>query len=371
MTLNTLKQLTAACGKRSDSNALIYPNMVSYHRGLSHNNTGTVVYQVLFDKEGGDFSSPVYILSSDNNGFKPSLTLPATTLAVIAKLAGCTPGVPSPIRWTVRTYQGSDYVDGVASGEIRSLMVIRANSIDPFPTSLVAQGTATEGGADIPFNAALGIGQSKGDLQADRIRGAMECFTSLSAGQYTLEDDLGRYFELLDNGKIICHEDGEAVNENTAEGVYWIYLDFNTMTWSRREVSRVELWTHPWKLADADTAPLDYVGGGVWNITDYPWVVTGDGVNDTRYHFNVSFADGYHERWAFWDDDCRNSANPAADPIFMNIYRFADGNWTDDWAHSWKTKGDSEGVDKLATINLYMNNVQAGDYVHTHTFKDK
>ncbi len=333
--------------------------------------TGTVVYQVLFDKADGDFSKPVYVLSSDNNGFKPSLTLPATTLTVIAKLAGCTPGIPAPVRWTVRTYQGADYVDGVQNGEIRNLMVIRANTIDPFPTTVQLKGTATEEGAAIPMNAALKIGQKKGDLQTDRVRGAMECFTRLSAGQYTVTDDLGRTFELMEGGKIICHEEDEAVNENTAEGVYWIYMDFNTMSWSSKEVAAVELWTHPWKLAEEDTAPLTYAGGGVWNLTDYPWVVSGDGVNDTRYHFNVTFADGYHERWAYWDDDCRESGNPDANPIFMNIYRFADGNWTDAWAHSWKTKGDSEGVDKLATFNLYMNNVHAADYVHTHTFKDK
>ena len=91
--------------------------------------TGNVIYQVLFFK-ADDLKNPIYVISSDNNGFKPSLELPAATLDVIARTVGCTPGTESPVCWTVRTYSGSQYVDGVANGEIRTLWVKRANTFD-------------------------------------------------------------------------------------------------------------------------------------------------------------------------------------------------------------------------------------------------
>ena len=41
----------------------------------------------------------------------------------------------------------------------------------------------------------------------------------------------------------------------------------------------------------------------------------------------------------------------------------------DDWADSWKTLNDSEGVGKKATFHVYMNNTYAADYKHTRSFK--
>ena len=91
--------------------------------------TGNVIYQVLFYRTD-DLKTPIYTVSSDNNGFKPSLELPSRTLDVIARTVGCTPGTESPVCWTVRTYSGSSYIDGVANGEIRTLWIKRANTFD-------------------------------------------------------------------------------------------------------------------------------------------------------------------------------------------------------------------------------------------------
>ena len=83
--------------------------------------------------------------------------------------------------------------------------------------------------------------------------------------------------------------------------------------------------------------------------------------------FNVEYADGSVERWAFWDDDCRNNATPEADPKFFNVYRFV--NLSDEWAHSWKSKNDSEGVGMLATFRVYMNNDKSADFIHERSFR--
>ncbi|MDE7127602.1 MAG: hypothetical protein K2O58_06900, partial [Bacteroidales bacterium] len=150
----------------------------------------------------------------------------------------------------------------------------------------------------------------------------------------------------------MCTYAEETMNPAPAAGVYWVYLDFNTMSWSMKEIEEVRLWTHPWFGAE-DTAPLAYEGNGVWALTDYAWKVGNDSQRDTRYHFNVRYSDGSVERWSFWDDDCRNNATPENDPKFYNVYRFV--NLSDEWAHSWKSKEDREGVGMLATFRVYMN----------------
>ena len=47
-----------------------------------------VMYEVAFDKEGGDFKSPIYKMTSDGNGVQPRLTLSHKDLNRIANFAG-------------------------------------------------------------------------------------------------------------------------------------------------------------------------------------------------------------------------------------------------------------------------------------------
>lgn len=328
--------------------------------------TDNVSYQVLFDTEDGDFSSPGYVMTSDGNGFYPSLTVTSATMSTIAVLCGGLPGQTVPVKWTVRTFRGIDNVTGVKDGGARTILVTRPNSVDPLPASMSLSGPASESQSSVRMNPSLPVSSVLGGHIADRAKGTMECFTGFTSGGFTLRDDLGRYYLLQDGGTLMCTYAEETMNPAPAAGVYWVYLDFNTMSWSMKEIEEVRLWTHPWFGAE-DTAPLDYEGNGVWALTDYAWKVGNDSQRDTRYHFNVRYSDGSVERWSFWDDDCRNNATPENDPKFYNVYRFV--NLSDEWAHSWKSKEDREGVGMLATFRVYMNCEKSSDYIHERSFR--
>lgn len=329
--------------------------------------TDKVSYQVLFDREDGDFSDPVYVITSNANGFFPALEVPATTLTTIAALSGGLPGHSIAIKWTVRTIRGLDKVTGVEEGGSRTLLLTRPNTIDPLPVTVAFEGTATENQAAVALNAALPISSTKGKYIGTRQAGAMECFTKFTAGTFTVQDDLERYFALEEGGTMKCSFTEPTNNQAPAEGIYWVYLDFNTMTWSMKEIKEVALWTHP-HFAEEDMAPMTYEGNGVWALVDYAWKVGTPEKKDTRYHFIVTYADKSIERWSYFKEDCRPEDNPETDPLFFNVYRF--GKMDDAWAHSWKSKGDSEGVGMLATFRVYMNNVKSGNYIHERSFKN-
>lgn len=332
--------------------------------------TNNVCYQVVFDKEEGDFSDPAYVITSQANGFMPSLEVPSATLSTIVSLCGGLPGKTTNVKWTVRTIRGLERVTGVEDGGSRILCITLPNTVDPLPATIALQGTATEDQKAVKLNGALPVATTLGKHIAERKKGAMECFTRFTAGTFTVLDDLGRYYALEEDGTLMCTYTEETVNTAPSEGIYWVYLDFTTMTWSMKEIEEVVLWAHPW-FGEEDTAPMTYEGNGVWSIEDYAWNVGTPDKKDTRYHFNVIYADKSIERWSFWDDDCRESSNqnPEADPKFYNVYRFED--LKDSWAHSWKTKNDSEGVGMLATFRVYMNNEKAADYIHERAFRDK
>ena len=332
--------------------------------------TGNVVYQVLFDSEEGDFSNPVYVATSDANGFEPSLEIETGTLSTIATLCGGLPGQTLDIKWTVRSIQGTEQA---ADGQnARTLIVSLPNTVSPLPVTLAIGGTASEGETAGKFNAALPVGTTIGKHIADRESGAMECFTKLTTGgTFTVKDNFDRYYALEEGGVIRCTYEDETENSVETDGVYWIYINFNTMKWSMKRIETVEFWNHP-HFGAAYQEEMDYVGNGVWEIVDYAWVVTNGSATDTRYYFLATYDDGSVERWSFWDDDCRNNGTPEADPKFYNIYRFTHSSLTDEWAHTWKTRENiNEGADKLATFRVHMNNTDKADYYHERSFKDK
>ncbi|HIY69534.1 MAG TPA: SusE domain-containing protein [Candidatus Alistipes intestinigallinarum] len=329
--------------------------------------SGYVCYQILFDREEGDFSDPAYVATSESNGIKPSLQIETGTLSTIASLCGGLPGQTVTIKWTVRTIQGT--TQSVDRQNARTLIVTLPNTVDPLPATLAFQGSATENQAAVKLNAALPVGTTKGQHIADRKQGAMECFTRFSAGTFTIQDNLGRYYALDENGVFRTTE--SQIVENTApeEGIYWVYLDFNTMKWSMKRIEKVEFWNHPYFEA-ASQEEMTYTGNGVWELVDFAWVVTNGSSTDTRYYFIATYEDGSVERWSFWADDCRNNDKPDEDPKFYNIYRFTHGS-LDEWDHTWKSKNDREGADQLATFRVHMNNTDKADYYHERSFRDK
>lgn len=332
--------------------------------------TNNVCYQVLFDKEDGDFSDPAYIITSQANGFMPSVKVPSATLATVVSLCGGYPGQTTNVKWTVRTIRGLERVTGVEDGGSRILRITLPNTVVPLPVKVTLEGTATENQSAVKLNGALAVATETGKHIAERTKGAMECFTRFTAGTFTVMDDLGRYYTLEEGGTMICTNTEETVNTAPSEGIYWVYLDFTTMSWSMKEIEKVVLWNRPHFGAESQE-PMTYQGNGVWEIVDFAWNVGTPDKKDTRYHFKAYYTDQSIERWAYWNDDFRPEENPEANPKCFNVYRFVDKQMKDDWSHSWKTKNDSEGVDMLATFRVYMNNEKAANYMQERAFRDK
>nr|WP_276743559.1 SusE domain-containing protein [Petrimonas mucosa] len=93
---------------------------------------GIVLYEVLFDKEGGDFSNPLVSLKSDQ-GALPRLTLTHAALNTIARNAGILPQETGKLIWTVRASKGGV----LKESDIQSaITVTRGEGIDNIPSQL-------------------------------------------------------------------------------------------------------------------------------------------------------------------------------------------------------------------------------------------
>ena len=324
---------------------------------------GFVVYEVVFDTETGDFSNPLYVILSANNGASPNVTVSSPTLNSIALKAGCLPGSTVTLKWTVRVWKGAE---SALYDESRNISVTRANTVSPLPIEVSVSGTATENDETIELVAATPVSDTKGNpnyvSQVQREIGGFECFTRLDAGNFTVTDDQGRYFRLDESGSILQAEEG-TVTENTETGIYYLYLDFNTMRWSKKEIDKVEFER---RAGYGAIGVMDYKGNGVWTLVDFDW----GSESDSRYAFICYYKDGTSEKWGHFEDDCRQSKDPDSVQGYMNVYRFNNAT-VGEWDDTWKTKGDTEGIGKLGTFTVYMNNENSADYYHERSFRDK
>lgn len=330
---------------------------------------GYIVYQLLFDKEGRDFSSPVYILTSDDNGYSPTATVTATTLNTVASMAGAGANETISLQWSVRAYCGMVYSDYGGDNGVRTITITRPNSVDPLPSWVELSGSASKDGT-VTLVDAIPVATSAGTISSvSRTTGCFEGWFELGAGDLQIIDDEDRYFT-LNNGVLNYSTDEESVTSITDAGIYYLYLNFNTMTYTLSEIESVVVWIHPW-FGSEDTEPLEYEGNGVWAVTDWAWDVGNSSQFDSRHKFICTFEDGSYEYWGHYDDDCREHSNPESskNDYFYNIFRLSSD--IGDWDHCWKTcEDDREGYDQLATFRVHMNNEEELFY-YERSFKDK
>src|SRR5471030_1853729 len=63
--------------------------------------TSMVLYEVAFDKAGGDFSHPVYKILSDGSGVQTQATVTQDTLNKVASYAGIASSSTGTLKWAV------------------------------------------------------------------------------------------------------------------------------------------------------------------------------------------------------------------------------------------------------------------------------
>lgn len=306
---------------------------------------GVVLYEVLFDAPGGDFSNPITVLKSDQ-GALSQLTLSHAELNAIARKAGVKPNETGEFIWTVRGSKGGESQIYQGYGTIR---VTRGEGIDNMPVNLFVNGTA-----------AAEAGQEFRVVE----EGLYSIVTRLKAGKlrFTSEKSGGDVFYATSASKLVEGDGDYTVAEAPSTGLARITVDFNTLS---LKIETIEAQLHAqWEATHIDFAVLEYQGGGVFS-GDGEAVFYGPGRDGTpswcswveeRYSFFVEI-DGVNTRWG--SQYGANSFTPDGTEEFYYIVEAAPV----DWDGLWKMDHDLDL--KMVRATVYTNK----DNKFTHTME--
>lgn len=308
--------------------------------GAKAEDNGVVLYDVVFDRENGDFSNPVYIMPSDGKGFQKTLNLSFADLNKIAGLAGIEAESIGKLKWTVYSSKGVNIKKSEVSGIIE---VLRPSGF-PTPDQLFITGTASET-ADVIA-----------DAQAFKKTGAstFEIYTRLQPGDYhfiTRKNGTPEVFS-VENSKM---KEGGATTVEGASKVYRIRVDFADASVVMTEIQKVELWFSPNAVYLFE---YTYSGGGIWRAANKPIVFKQESWGrDERYKFRFTVAGG--EEWfgSVNRDNNRPDANTAA------AYWYMLPASSDRWDNAFKFDGAVDNKNVNAEINF-----SASVPAYTHSF---
>ena len=241
-----------------------------------------VLYEVAFDQENGDFSSPFYTVVSDNRGVNNKLTLSHGDLSRIASLGGSAFFQRKKFRWTVLSSKGTTVKKAAAS---RIIDLERPGGFAVLPGALYITGTATEGG--------LNLASASKMMQVSP--GVFEIFTKLKAGTYQFVDALtgtpNRYYTFDDAGIKAIGVNGTTTFSG-ADKIQRIILDFNNINAKSADVISIQMW---YCMAGAFKTTLNYTTNGEWRSSGYiaDWIPQGWApLGEERYKYKMVYNDG-------------------------------------------------------------------------------
>ena len=304
------------------------------------NDGGLILYELAFDKEGGDFSNPVATRLSDGSGVYTQLSLTHKELNKIASAAGIAASSTGKLKWTVLASKGVNIQAGSTS---RMLSVERPAGFAENPAQLFLTGSATEGGTDL----------SKATKLRKVEDGVFEIYTSLKAGEYILTD------KNTEGGKKYFVENGvikEGDNPVTVAGsatTYRLGFDFTSAVASSLEIQSVGLYMSAY---NTEIGTLNYVGNGVFEAARMPveffpfsWG------RDERYKFIVHTAAGAE----YMGSSNVNNEGPGGKPAsYFYLYPVSNAQWDNTY------KFDPSADKKDVKVNVMF---QADAYTHKVT----
>lgn len=281
---------------------------------------GLVLYEVLFDKEGGDFSKPVYTYLSDGKGVQNHLTLSKAQLDAIAALNGAAPLASTKMIWTVKASKGWN---GVNATENKSFTVKR---MLPLPAELSVTGSGTEAGSN--------------KIKMTRLSdGIFEVFVKVKAGDMAFVSQDNSQYSLQLSGSKWTIAGGSASTglTGTQEKVLWIRMDFGAKSGSVIEVKQMGLW---YSNENKVQFELPYVGNGTWRkngVSDF--MTRADWTSrEERYKYVMMINDGTGDK-PYWinsfmgDAGGQDGAYPSSlDYRSINLPKNDGSQW--DWG--WK-----------------------------------
>jgi hypothetical protein len=298
---------------------------------------GTVVlYEVLFDKDGGDFSKPVYSTVSGTNGLDTKLVLSHSDLNKIANLAGIGSQSQGKLKWMVNASKGLNVVPAASA---RTLTVERPAGFSVIPGNLYLTGSGTEGGATLsqalPFKRVSA--------------GVFEIYSKLSPGDVKIVDQTtGSPTAYYINGTKLL-QGTTTTNPTTTAGVYRMTLDFNAGSAVLTEIQSVGLWV---AAQNKVTVTLPYVSKGLWEIDNTPieffqftWG------RDERYKFVFTEKDmaGNVKARQYGSTNVDNQpATTTTAAAYFNLIPVADDQWNN--SYKFISTADRKNVDILVMM---------------------
>jgi hypothetical protein len=306
--------------------------------------SGNVLYEVVFDKADGNFSSPLFIVASDNNGGTNHATITHKQLNRIAAQAGIESAAQGTLKWTVYSSKG---INPVIAKEERSLTLTRLAGFADIPSQLYITGDATEAGADL----------SKALIMKKIADGEFEIYTKLAGGRTFkfVNAASGTPTEYSLSGEKLV-EGGTSTVSKT--GIYKYYLDFNIGSFTTKEVTTVNLFLN-WSQRKIE---LPYKGYGIWELTNHMISgLEGNDNSDDRYKFRMESSDGETE-WRAINNDSKPTGN---DAYYYMVERTNVEQWTNN--QIWKNPATDGWSGKTYDVMFSLH--PEGAYTHNLVIK--
>lgn len=301
-----------------------------------------VLYEVAFDKSGGDFSHPIYKILSDGSGVQAKATISQDTLNKVASLAGIASSGTGTLKWAVIV---SLATNARLSAQTHTLTITRPAGFAVLPTAMYITGNATEGSADI----------TKAIQMKEVANGVFESYTSLQPGTYQFTDkpaDSGTKYYIDDKG--VLQMGGSTVTVTAAKKAYRIDLDFNVATTKIVSIDSIGLYMSAY---NTEIGTLGYIGNSTWEnpkiavtFFQFSWG------RDQRYKFILHTSAGLE----YWGSTNANNVDPTGQPA---SYFYLTPVTNDQWNNTYKfpAAADTHNV----KVDVFFQ--AGGPYTHTAT----
>ncbi|GAO44644.1 SusE domain-containing protein [Flavihumibacter petaseus] len=296
---------------------------------------GLVMYEVAFDKEGGDFSNPVYKMVSDNGGVINKATILHSVLNNIASMAGIQSNSNGKLKWTVISSKG---INAVTSSQVRTIEVKTLAGFAVKPVELYLTGSATEGGENL----------AQAVPAKQTANGVFEVYTSLKAGTWNLADKTSGTPTTysLDGDKIVA---GGTATVTGDTKVYRMVLDFNSGAATITEIKAIELWFAP---DNTTKFAIPYSGLGKFvaeNVKiDFKQESWG---RDERYKFRMKVNNGGDDTYEWYGSSNGDNQRPTTGTSPAYWYLFMLPN-SDQWNNCYKFQTEADGVPLNVTVDF-------------------
>ena len=303
---------------------------------------GVILYELVFDKEDGDFSNPVFKILSDGAGVQTQATLTHKTLVKIAAAAGISASTTGKMKWGVLASKG---LNKKISTVTQTLEVQRPAGFADIPTELYITGSASEGGTDVT----AAVPMKKID------DGVFEIYTSLQAGDYQLTDKpdaSGRKFYV---DGVVIKEGATGTTVAGATKVYRLKYDFNVASViDATEIQGIGLFMSAY---NTEIGQLSYIGGGKWQAASIPVVFYQfSWGRDERYKFTLHTPAGDE----FVGSSNANNVSPVGQPAsYFALYPVTNAQW--DNTYKFNPSADNKSV------KVTVNYGPVGFYTHEVT----